>query len=71
MELLKEIAFDEGQKAGTASRQGDWSRVKYHQNWLRDWLTLYTTEEQKELQRAFDDGYKDGYGLPIGERYVR
>jgi hypothetical protein len=58
-------AYDEGEKAGTAARQGDWSRVKFISDHFRKSLP-YLDGEKSTLQKRYDEGYKEGYGLPLG-----
>lgn len=61
-----ELAFLEGQKAGEAARQNDWSRVGFIESYFRKSKLLYSKEESIALQKSFDAGYKDGYGQLYG-----
>lgn len=56
----KQTAFDLGKKAGTAAREGDWSRVRHWQQYFAKWVQFQARdyEGQAELKAQYHAGYR-------------
>lgn len=50
-----------GEKAGTAARQKDSARARFHSEWVSRAIMLEPVELRSELRKAFEESYRESY----------